>query len=123
MNSPKDIAVAFLKTIIARKIDEAYAKYVSPKLRHHNAYFPADQESLKKGMIESHAQFPDTTIDIKQVIGEGNLVSVLSHVQLKPNGPNVGVVHMFRFEENKIVEMWDIGQEVPEKSPNENGMF
>ncbi len=119
----KEIAVSFLKTVVARKIDEAYAKYVAPQMRHHNAYFPGDAESLKKGMIEAHIQFPDTTIDIKQVVEENNKVAVLSHVQMKPNGPSVAVVHMFRFENGKIVEMWDVGQQVPEKSPNKNGMF
>lgn len=33
------------------------------------------------------------------------------------------VVHIFSFHEGKIVEMWDVGQPVPEDSPNENGMF
>jgi predicted SnoaL-like aldol condensation-catalyzing enzyme len=32
-------------------------------------------------------------------------------------------VHIFRFRGDKIVELWDLGQEVPESSPNENGMF
>ena len=29
----------------------------------------------------------------------------------------------FRFQGDRIVELWDLGQPVPEKSPNENGMF
>lgn len=33
------------------------------------------------------------------------------------------VVHIFRFDRNHIVEMWDLGQQVPENMPNENGMF
>ncbi|MEK6867993.1 MAG: hypothetical protein AABX98_04170 [Nanoarchaeota archaeon] len=35
----------------------------------------------------------------------------------------VGVLHIFRFSHGKVVEMWDLGQEVPEYSPNTNGMF
>jgi predicted SnoaL-like aldol condensation-catalyzing enzyme len=122
-HSHKDAAISFLKTIVARKIEEAYTKYVSPKMRHHNAYFPDDAQSLKQAMIEAHTKFPDTTIDIKQAIEEGELVTVLSHVTMKPSGPSVAVVHMFRFEGDKIIEMWDVGQAVPENSPNKNGMF
>ena len=33
------------------------------------------------------------------------------------------VVHFFRFEKGRIAEMWDVGQEIPSDSPNENGMF
>jgi predicted SnoaL-like aldol condensation-catalyzing enzyme len=119
----KDAAIGFLKTVVARQIEEAYAKYVAPQMRHHNAYFPGDAESLKKGMIDAHAKFPETTIDIKHSIEEGNLVAIFSNVVMKPAGPSVSVVHMFRFENNKIVEMWDVGQPVPENSPNKNGMF
>lgn len=119
----KDVAVSFLKTVVARKIEEAYATYVAPEMKHHNAYFPGDANSLKQGMKEAHTKFPDTIIDVKQAIEEGNKVAVLSHVQMKPNGPSVAVVHMFRFENGKIVEMWDVGQAIPEDSLNKNGMF
>jgi predicted SnoaL-like aldol condensation-catalyzing enzyme len=119
----KDLAIAFLKGICARNINEAYAIYVASGMRHHNAYFPGDAESLKKGMIDAHTKFPDTSIDVKYAIEEGDLVAVYSNVIMKPNGPSVAVVHMFRFADNKIIEMWDVGQAVPDKSPNENGLF
>jgi len=32
-------------------------------------------------------------------------------------------VHIFRFEHNKIVELWDIGQPQPEQMANAFGMF
>ncbi len=122
-SSNKDIAVSFLKTVVARKVEEAYALYTAPQMRHHNAHFPGDAQSLKQGMIEAHTKFPNTTIDIKQTFEDENRVAVFSNVQMKPNGPNVAVVHMFRFEDNKITEMWDVGQVIPDNSPNTNGMF
>jgi predicted SnoaL-like aldol condensation-catalyzing enzyme len=33
------------------------------------------------------------------------------------------VVHLFRFENGRIVELWDIGTPVMDEGPNENGMF
>lgn len=47
------------------------------------------------------------------------------HSLVKQNPEDLGraVVHIFRFQDNKIVELWDIGQPIPEDSPNENGMF
>ena len=41
----------------------------------------------------------------------------------KPGDLGAAVVHIFKFEGNLIVELWDMGQAVPEDSPNENGMF
>jgi len=50
-------------------------------------------------------------------------VATYSRVQHKPAKPGIAVVHIFRFENSKIVELWDVGQEIPQDSPNENGMF
>jgi len=33
------------------------------------------------------------------------------------------VVHIFRFEDDRIVELWDLGQAIPQDSPNRHGMF
>lgn len=35
----------------------------------------------------------------------------------------VAVVHIFRFVEGRIAELWDLGQAVPEASANPYGMF
>ena len=121
--SNKDIAVSFLKTVVARKIKEAYEKYVDKNMKHHNAYFAGDAKSLQKGMEEAHAKFPNTAIEIKHALEDGDMVAVQSHVKMQPQDLGVAVVHLFRFDKCKIVEMWDIGQEVPRDSPNENGMF
>jgi predicted SnoaL-like aldol condensation-catalyzing enzyme len=32
------------------------------------------------------------------------------------------LVHIFRFDGGLIAELWDIGQPVPEDSPNERGL-
>jgi predicted SnoaL-like aldol condensation-catalyzing enzyme len=39
------------------------------------------------------------------------------------DGKEHAVVHIVRFDGEKIAEMWDVGQAVPADSPNENGMF
>jgi hypothetical protein len=38
--SPKEIAHDFLHMIVAGKVEEAYAKHLSPDFRHHNQYTP-----------------------------------------------------------------------------------
>lgn len=119
----KEQAVNFLQMIVAGKIDEAYETYVSPELRHHNPYFPGDAESLKQAMKENDGMSPNKTLEVKQAIEEGNRVMVFSHIKQKPEDLGAAVVHIFRFESGKIVEMWDVGQAVPEDSPNENGIF
>ena len=32
-------------------------------------------------------------------------------------------INIFKFQGDRVIELWDLGQPVPESSPNENGMF
>jgi predicted SnoaL-like aldol condensation-catalyzing enzyme len=119
----KSAAVQFLKLVIARKIDEAYKKYVDMKGKHHNLFFPQGFPALQKAMKESHAKFPDTKMTINHIIGDGDLVMVHSHVVHAPNQAGVIAIHLFRFKKGKIVEMWDCGQEIPMNLVNKDGAF
>ena len=118
----KQIAISFLSNAATGKLDDAYA-LASPNFRHHNPYFKGDAESLKAGMAEAHKKFPNTTLEVQRAWEDGDLVAVHSRVSHGPDHPDISVVHMFRFEGNRIAELWDVGMEAPEDSPNENGMF
>ena len=119
----KEKAVSFLQLVASGKVREAYQRYISPDFCHHNPYFRGDAESLMLAMEENAAQNPNKIFEVKQAIQEGNTVAVYSHVRQNPNHLGAAVVHIFRFDDNLIVEMWDVGQPIPEDSPNEKGIF
>ena len=91
--------------------------------RHHNPYFPGDAESLKKGMEDDEARNPGKNLDVQTVLQDGNHVAVHSRLRHIPSTLDMAVVHLFRFEGDKIAELWDVGQAVPTKIVNERGMF
>ena len=119
----KQAAISFLKLAASGSIIEAYGNYVSPNFRHHNPYFRGDTESLKAGMADAAAKFPNTTLEVQHVLEEGDLVAVHSRVRHSADTPELAVVHLFHFEGSRVAELWDIGIEAPKDSPNENGMF
>ncbi len=121
--SRKEIAETFLKAAATANVREAYDRYTTPSFRHHNPYFKGDRESLLRAQEENSRQFPDKRLEIKMILEEGDKVVILSRVQLDSESPEYALVHIFRFENNKVAELWDIGQEIPEDSPNANGMF
>jgi predicted SnoaL-like aldol condensation-catalyzing enzyme len=122
MNKQKEIAKAFLQGIVTDKIIEVYNLYTLPNFIHHNGYYNGDREALLKGMQDSNTLFPNKKVTIKLAVAEAPYVTLFSQVQINED-KEVAVVHIYRFEGEKIAEMWDISQEVPESSPNENGMF
>ncbi len=118
----KDIAISFLRMSSSGQVEEAYPKYVGTEFKHHNPYYRGDAASLSAGMKESAITMPDKILEVQRAIQEGDLVAVHSKVTISPE-MQMALVHIFRFSDDRIVEPWDIGQQVPEDSPNEFGMF
>ncbi len=123
MRERKQAATEFLRLVVGGRIEEAYRTYVDPSGVHHNPFFPAGFPALMKAMIENHTLFPTKQIEVHNVIGDGDLVAVHSHLLLEPGGEGMAVVHIVRFRAGKIVELWDCGQKHPENSPNTDGAF
>ena len=119
----KEAATDFLRLVASGKVREAFHKYVGPEFRHHNAFFKSDAESLLAAMEENAAQSPNKVLEIQRALEDGDLVAVHSHIREHPGDRGYAVVHIFRFEGDRIAEVWDVGQAVPESSPNELGMF
>ena len=119
----KETAVSFLQLASIGKVNEAYSKYIGDGFRHHNPFFEGSAEALRVAMEENARQNPDKALEIKHVIAEGEFVIVHALVRHKPEDLGVALVHIFRFEKGSIVELWDLGQPVPEKSPNQYGVF
>lgn len=119
----KQIAVEFLEMVGAGKIDDAYREYAEPNGKHHNPFFAAGFTALREAMKANALQFPEMHLTVKNVIGDGDLVAIHSHVVLRPGEPGLATIHLFRFKGNKIVEIWDIGQPVPADLTNQDGMF
>jgi predicted SnoaL-like aldol condensation-catalyzing enzyme len=119
----KSKAVSFLTLASSGKVSEAFEGYVSIEFKHHNPYFEGSAEALQAAMKANAKQNPNKVMEVKRVIAEGDFVVTHSHVRQNPNDLGVVVVHIFRFENDRIVELWDLGQPIPEKSLNENGMF
>ncbi|MEN2398573.1 ester cyclase [Flavobacterium sp. MC2016-06] len=119
----KYIAKDFLKLASSGHSHEAFRLYIGKNFKHHNVYFKGDADTLMLAMEESSRQNPNKIFKIHHALVDKDLVAVHSHVKQNSKDSGVAVVHIFRFEEDKIVELWDLGQPVPAETINKNGMF
>jgi predicted SnoaL-like aldol condensation-catalyzing enzyme len=120
----KKIAVAFLTMIFNdHKVEEAFKLYAVPEYKQHNPYAASGAQAAIGFLGPYLKANPEAKTEIKRVIAEGDLVAI--HNNPKQNAKDRGraVVDIFRLENGKVVEHWDVVQDVPEKSANENTMF
>jgi predicted SnoaL-like aldol condensation-catalyzing enzyme len=120
----KQNVIAFYDLMFNRnKPAEAIAQYVGDTYIQHNPHV----HDCKAGFIEYFNRmakdYPGKKVTFKKVIAENNLV-VLHCLQEWPGGKNYAGIDIFRLSENgKIVEHWDVLQEIPSSSKNGNTMF
>jgi predicted SnoaL-like aldol condensation-catalyzing enzyme len=106
-----------------KKVEEAVARYVGSTYIQHNPRIPDGIDGLLTFASSLQAQLRLAYSDIRQVIAEGDLVVVYSKITYFPDDPGTAAADIFRLEHGKIVEHWDILQEIPATSANNNTMF
>lgn len=74
-------------------------------------------------MEENAQKNPNKVFEIQRAMEDGNLVAVHSRVQLSQGDIELAIIHILKFEQDKIEELWDFGQPVPTENINENGIF
>lgn len=120
----KRLAKECLDTIFNQhKPEQAVKQYIGASYRQHNP----DAPDGPQGVIEYATGYlkanPQVHIDFKRIIAEGDHVVVHSHLKPSPSDRGVAVVDIFRVENGKLVEHWDVMQPVPSQPANKNGMF
>lgn len=120
----KDLVLAFYEAAINRKDVDAAVAYIGPKYIQHNPRAADGVEGLK-GFIGGYLKQknPDLKATIKRVIVQDDLVVLHVHSLPEPGVLGTAIVDIFRVENGKIVEHWDVMQPVPDKMAHGNGMF
>ena len=99
------------------------AEVVSENYKQHNPEVPDG----KKPFVDYFSQFfketPQSKARIVRTATSGDLVWLQVHSTNSPSDRGQAVLDIFRVKNGKIVEHWDIIQDIPEKSANENTMF
>jgi predicted SnoaL-like aldol condensation-catalyzing enzyme len=119
----KKAVVDYYRTAFGGDPERAVAEHVGDRYIQHNPQAPDGPDAFIAFVHYLLEQYPELELDIKRVIGEGSMVVTHSHLVLEPGTPGQAVADFFRLEDGKVVEHWDVIQDVPESSANANGMF
>jgi predicted SnoaL-like aldol condensation-catalyzing enzyme len=119
----KDVVVDFYATSFAGNPELAVKKHSGQKYIQHNPGASDGPQAFIEFVHQLRSQYPNLELRIKRVIAEGDLVVTHSHLILAPSEAGQALADIFRLEEGKVVEHWDVTQQVPSTSANSNGMF
>ena len=120
----KDVVTNFYKVAFNdHKPAAAVEKYVGGSYIQHNPTVADGSLPFIDFVNGFVAKNPHLHVDIKRVVAEGDLVVTHVHITTSETDRGVAAIDIFRLEEGKIVEHWDVVQPVPDKPANENGMF
>lgn len=101
----------------------AAARALGASYRQHNPGAPDGADAFVGYVHQMRARFPDLHPEIKRTVAEGDLVVTHSHIHLTPGDRGLAVADFWRVVDGRIVEHWDVMQNVPEQAMNDNTMF
>ena len=119
----KKAAVEFYEKGLNQKDFEAASKYFGPRYTQHNPNAADGPEGFKAFLQFLREKFPNSRSEVKRVFADGDYVILHVHAVREPGARGNAIIDIFKFENGKIVEHWDVVQPIPEKAANSNGMF
>jgi predicted SnoaL-like aldol condensation-catalyzing enzyme len=123
MEQNKKTAIAFEDAALNQKDFEEAKKYLGPRYTQHNPTAPDGPEGLKGYIAFLKEKFPQSRSEHKRVLAEGDYVMVHDHAVREPGSRGLAIFNLYKLENGKVVEHWDVIQPVPETAQNNNGMF
>ena len=98
-------------------------RYVGDRYTQHNPTAADGPEAFIGFVNWYRGEYPQLHLDIRRIIAEGDLVVTHSLITTSSEDRGTAAVDIFRVQDGKVVEHWDVLQPVPEESQNDNAMF
>jgi predicted SnoaL-like aldol condensation-catalyzing enzyme len=103
--------------------EEAVRRYLGDRYIQHNPQAADGAEAFIGFVRWYRGEYPQLHVEIKRTIAEGDLVVTHGLITTGPDDRGTAAADIFRLEDGKIVEHWDVLQPVPEAAANDNTMF
>ena len=121
LEANKRVVLDFYEKGLNQKDFEAAAKHFGPRYIQHNPNAPDGIEGFKAFIAMRKEKFPNARSEIKRVFAEGDHVILHVHGVREPGERGVAIIDIFRLENGKIVEHWDVCSRSRKSRPTTTG--
>jgi predicted SnoaL-like aldol condensation-catalyzing enzyme len=119
----RKIIEAFADIFYRQKdVEKAFKEYVAENYIQHNPNILDGREAAIAALKPKFSN-PDAIFDIKRIIVDGNMAVIHLHGRMNKTHAGGAVADIYRLDNGKIVEHWDVLQPIPEKAVNHHPMF
>jgi predicted SnoaL-like aldol condensation-catalyzing enzyme len=115
--------LAFYEKGLNQKDADGALVYVGDRYVQHNPNAADGPDGFRKFIGFLREKFPNSHSEIKRSFVDGDYVILHVHAAREPGSRGNAIVDIFKLENGKIVEHWDVVQAVPENPANSNTMF
>lgn len=105
-----------------KNVAKAFEKYVSEDYIQHNPNIEDGPDAAVKALTPKFSS-PFSIFDIKLILVDGNMAIIHLHGRMDQKSRGAAVADIYRLENGKIVEHWDVFQPIPENTINPHPMF
>jgi predicted SnoaL-like aldol condensation-catalyzing enzyme len=123
LDANKRTVLTFYEVVINNKDFQSASELVGPRYVQHNPLIADGIDGLKGFISYLRTTFPALRTEIKHIFAEGDFVIAHTHGTRVPGQRGSAIVDIFKLEDRRIVEHWDVIQPIPAEAENPNGMF
>ena len=115
--------LAFYEKGLNQKDADAALAHVGDRYVQHNPNAADGPDGFRKFIGFLRDKFPNSHSEIKRSFADGDYVILHVHAVREPGSRGNAIVDIFKLENGKVVEHWDVVQPIPENPANNNTMF
>jgi predicted SnoaL-like aldol condensation-catalyzing enzyme len=119
----RQTVLSFYDKGLNQKDADAALAHVGDRYVQHNPNAADGPDGFRKFIGFLREKFPNSKSEIKRSFVDGDYVILHVHAVREPGTKGSAIVDIFKLENGKIVEHWDVVQPIPENPANNNTMF
>ena len=119
----KATVLAFIEEAVNQGDLDAARMHFGDTYTQHSPHIRDGAEGFRSYVEQLRRDFPHVRGEVKRIVAEGDYVFVHLHAKREPNETGLAIVDIFRLEDGKLAEHWEVRQPIATSELHGNSMI